>query len=120
MKTILILFAFGVIIGLNLGSRIAMREVEMMFRLARREITPKNRIWESIKFQNAYLELKSNLNIKRKWKRSKDELKINRTWENSIGNLLYYDLKALRIWNDISNASRRRKREVSSQYLISR
>lgn len=120
MQTILILFAFGVIIGLNLGSRLAMKEVEMMFRLAGKEIAPRNRIWETIKFQNAYLELKSSLNIKKKWERSKKELKINRVWENSIENLIYYDMKALRIWNDISTASRRRKREVSNQYLISR
>lgn len=120
MQTILVLFAFGVVIGLSLGSRVAMREVEMMFRSAKREIVPRNRVRESIKFQNAYMELKSSLNIKRKWERSKNELRINRAWENTMGDLLFYNMKALRTWNDVNLARRRRKRELSSRYLISK
>jgi hypothetical protein len=114
------LFAFGVVIGLSIGSRVAIREVEMMFRLAKREYIPRNRVWESIKFQNAYLKLKNSLNFERRWKRSKNELRINRTWENTKGELLYYDMKALRTWRDVNITTRRRKREISSQYLISR
>ncbi len=119
MQMTLVLFALGVATGLSLGHRIAVKEVEMMFRSAKREIVPRNRVWECIKFQNAYNELKSNLNISRRWEGSKNRLKVNRIWESTERDLIFYDMKALQTWNDVNIAMRRRKRELSSKYLIS-
>jgi hypothetical protein len=79
LQTILILFAAGAIGGLTVGRRIAMSEVEMMWRLAKTGVRRRNKRWEEVKAKLKSQEFKKN----RKWEEVKASYRNNEIWDKT-------------------------------------
>jgi hypothetical protein len=94
LQTILILFAAGAVGGLTIGRRVAMSEVEMMWRLAKTGVRRRNKRWE---------EIKANFKKNDRWAEIKKNYKTNESWEKTKQNLLDIkkDLRSNEKWNAV-------------------
>lgn len=123
LDTILILFAAGTISGLTVGSKVAMKEVEIMFTLARSGRARSNRIWEGIKTgfksNKTWRDLKRKYKVNREFAEARRNVEENRVWQKIRTDLQEYNLRTIANWEGIRNSQKPGKFDVSSKYLIS-
>jgi hypothetical protein len=129
LQTILILFAAGAIGGLTLGSKVAMKEVEIMFTLARSGRVRGNKRWESIKSSfkknRTWDVVKRNYKMNKGWDEVKKGLGKNDSWDAVKRSVRGYRENTDRMWESqrdkwsaIKAEQKRDRYDVSSHYLV--
>jgi hypothetical protein len=123
MDTVLILFAAGAVSGLTVGSKVAMKEVEIMFTLARSGRARGNRIWEGIKTgfksNKTWMDLKRKYKVNNDWNEAKKNIEVNKVWRKVRTDLEAYSLKSASAWESIRDSQKPGKFNLSNKYLIS-
>lgn len=76
LQTILILFAAGAVGGLTLGRKVAMSEVQMMWKFAKTGVRRRNKKWDDVKANfkknDHWKEVKASYRQNPFWDRTKD------------------------------------------------
>ncbi len=129
LQTILILFAAGAAGGLTIGSKVAMKEVEIMFAMARSGRTRCNRKWESIKSgfrkNKTWSSVKKSYRVNRGWNEVKNDFGKNDKWNSVKRNVKDYRATANKSWEKQSEKwsairfeQKKDRFDVSGQYLV--
>ncbi|MEM2924852.1 MAG: hypothetical protein QXJ68_04100 [Methanocellales archaeon] len=142
LQTILILFAAGAVGGLTIGRRVAMSEVEMMWRLSKSGVKRRNKVWDEVKEKLKKQEFKKNKRweevkatyrnneiwnkTKRDFEAIKADLKKNERWDTVKANLKDWrkaidekERQRKLKWENIKQEAKYRdKYRVSSSYLV--
>ncbi len=137
IQTILILFAAGAVGGLTVGRRVAMSEVEMMWRLAKTGVRRRNKRWEDVKAtfkkNDIWAEIKKKYKTNESWEKTKQnlqdikrDLRSNEKWNAVKLNVKTYRnrtderWKAQREkWENLKEEQKRNRFEVSADFLTS-
>ncbi len=121
IETVLILFAAGTVGGVTVGSKVAMKEVEIMFNLAKSGKVRGNRVWLSVrnsfKSNKTWRDLKKKYRVNKDWNEAKRSVEINRVWQGVRTGLDGYNLKSIANWEEIKVSRKPGKFDLSSKYL---
>ena len=135
LQTILILFAAGAVGGLTLGRKVAMSEVQMMWKLAKTGVRRRNKRWEDVKStfkkNDRWADVKKSYKTNPGWEKTrqnladvKRELRYNEKWNAAKLNVRTYRNRTDEKWKgqqdkweSLKQEQRRNRFDVSSNYL---
>ena len=129
LQTILILFAAGAVGGLTIGSKVAMKEVEIMFSLARSGRVRGNKRWQILKSgfkkNKTWDVVRKNYRVNKGWQEVKGDFGKNAKWNDVKRGVRDYRENAnikwenqREKWSAIKAEQRKDRFSISSQYLI--
>lgn len=106
MQEIILVLSFGILTGLSIGRRMAIKEIEIIAKQTKAGLTTKNSVWRSVRY---------NL---RMWKSIRDHGSTNRSWINVKNAVNSYDSRALGLWYELRAGQTRKKSRIECDYLI--